>query len=248
MKTKKYLSGIFAMLVAASAYSQDLSQDRIQHLADTMLISPAYKIKIKKILPQTNNLQAVLVELPYREFPSIILLSKNPATNTWTRVFEGLSPGIQEEPTGLYNWDKAGLGKDFSTKDTANNFSGERVRQLIDAVSVKKSVIIPYQNFLHFYSSGDPNSQEFAGYTVDKTSYRNFANRLFKNKSDVFAKKDCSVYNTPTITDATLEFKNNQYILIAKTDNKQLWTYTFDKVDNEAKFLVNKSIRVEGVK
>ncbi|HZX72854.1 MAG TPA: hypothetical protein VFE57_00420, partial [Cyclobacteriaceae bacterium] len=173
---KKLLLSTLVLLVALSSYSQDLSKDQIQHLADTMLMSPNYKIKIKKILPAINNMQVALVELPYREFPSILLFSKNPTTNKWTRIFEGLSPGIQEAKTDLYNWHKEtpSLGRDFATKDTASNFSGERVKQLIDAVSMQKGIIIPYQNFLHLHTISDPKSQTFAAYTIDKTKYRNF--------------------------------------------------------------------------
>lgn len=243
------LAAIF--LSSISSYGQDLTKDQIQHLADTMLMLPSYKIKIKKILPVVNNVQVVVVELPYKEFPSVILFSKNPTTNKWSRVFEGLSPGIQESSSGdLYDWHKVSpsLGKDFATSDTANNFYGERVKQLVESVSVGKGILIPYQSFFHLHTISDPKSQSFVPYTIDKTKYRNFGNQLFKNRYDAYPKRDCGMYNSPSIEDVNFEFKDNKYVLVAKTDNKQQWTYTFDKVDSEGKFLENKTIAVEKAK
>jgi hypothetical protein len=249
LRMKKLI--LFMLTLASfSVYSQDLTKDQIQHLADTMLISSSYKISVKKILPAVNNIQVALVELPYREFPSILVFSKNPTTNKWTRVLEGLSPGIQESASDMYDWHKVSpsLGKDFATKDTANNFSSNRVVQLVDAVGFQKAVIIPYQNFFHYHTLGDPKSQPFAPYTIDKTKYRNFGNLLFKNRFDAYPKMDCGIYNSPGIDDVSFEFKDNKYILVAKTDNKQQWTYTFDKVDGDVKYLVNKTIAVEKAK
>ena len=247
---KKLILFPVVILVSLSISGQDLTNDQIQHLADTMLISSTYKVKIKKVSPSVNNMQLAVVDLPYREFPSILLFSKNAATNKWTRVFEALSPGIQDGSNDLFNWEKVNpsLGKDFSSTDTANTFSSVRVKQLVDAAGFQKAVIIPYQNFFHLHSSGDPKSQPFAAYTIDKTKYRNFGNQLFKNRFDVYPKKDCSVYNSPAIEDASLEFKDNKFVVIAKTENKQRWTYTFDKVDADSKYLENKTIVVEKAK
>jgi len=113
---------------------------------------------------------------------------------------------------------------------------------------MQKGIIIPYQNFLHLHTISDPKSQTFAAYTIDKTKYRNFGNQFFKNRYDSYPKLDCSNYNSPAIDDVSFEFKDNKYVLIAKTDNKQQWTYTFDKADAEAKYLVNKTIVVEKAK
>jgi len=239
------------LLVSVLSYGQDLTTDQIQHFADTMLMSPNYKIKIKKVLPAVNNMQAAVIEMPYKEFPSILLFSKDATTNRWTRIFEGLDPGIQESPSrDLYDWHKVTppLGKDFATKDTASNFSGDRVKQLVEAANFQKAIIIPYQNFLHYHTLADAKSQPFAAYTIDKTKYRNFGNQLFKNRYDAYPKKDCSVYNPVAINDASFEFKDNKYVLTARTDNKQQWTYTFDKVDSEGKYLLNKTIVVEKAK
>jgi hypothetical protein len=243
---------VIILLTSLGVYGQDLTKDQIQHLADTMLMSSSYKVKVKKLLPAVNNVQVAVVELPYREFPSVILFSKNATTNKWTRVFEALSPGIQDSGSDLYSWHKVvpSPGKDIATKDTAaNNFSGERVKQLIDAVSVGQGIFIPYQNFFHVHMmKGEPTSQPFAAYTIDKTRYRNFGNQLFNNKYDTYPKVDCSNYNSPGINDVTFDTKDNKYVLVARTDNKQQWTYTFDKVDDEGKYLVNKTIVVEKTK
>jgi hypothetical protein len=247
---KKYTL-VILLLSSLSLYSQDLTKAQIQHLADTMVMSSNFKVKIKKILPAVNNIQVAVVELPYREFPSIVLFSKNETTNKWTRVFEGLSPGIQESGSDLYNWHQVtpSPGKDMAVKDTAaNNFSGERVKQLIDAVSVGQGIFIPYQNFFHVHTmKGEPTSQSFAAYTIDKTRYRNFGNQLFSNRYDTYP-KDCSNYGSPAINDVSFELKDNKYVLVARTSNKQQWTYTFDKVDDQGKYLVNKTIAVETVK
>ena len=247
---KTLVSFLLFCTISVSMYSQELTTVQIQHLADTMLMSSSYKVKIKKVLPVANNMQAVLVELPYREFPSILLFSKDASTNKWTRVFEGLSPGIQDTPSDLYDWHKVSpsLGKDFATSDTANNFYGARVKQLVEAAGFQKATIIPYQNFFHFHATGDPKSQSFATYTIDKTKYRNYANQLFNNKYNTYPKKDCRIYNSPTVSEVSFEFKDNKYVIVAKTENKQQWTYTFDRVDSESKYLENKTIEVQNTK
>jgi hypothetical protein len=95
-------------------YGQELNKQQIQTLVDNMLISKNYHVNMKKIPPAVNGIRVVVVGLPYREFPSIIILNRDTQMHRWERVFECLSPGIQNTPSGILDFHTKGIAADFT--------------------------------------------------------------------------------------------------------------------------------------
>ena len=241
-----FIALILIALAVPYANAQDLNQQQVQLIANKLLVSKKYhEVSIKKILPAINGIYVVLLNVPYREFPSIIVITQNKNTHKASRVFECLSPGIQDKPSGLLDWHTKGEGVDFEIdKTTTNDFSDNKIRAVTESAFEQQGVvIIPYQNFIHMNSSTDP-IKEFEPYTIDKTQYYNFANVLFDGNYKNYAKDNCMMYDTPAITNCEFTYTGNTYTIIATTNNSQVWTYTFDGVDTQDHYFLNKKITV----
>lgn len=240
---------LIALLLILNFYShsQELNKEQIQLYANDLLISKGYQVKINKILPVVKDVQIAVLEIPYREYPSIIIFNRDLKTNKWSLVFECLSPGIQDYPSGLLDWHTLGLGVDFiANDDTIVYFSSKVVKSLIES-SIKKNtgLIIPYQKFFHMNIADSLNQRNFQPYVIDKTKYSDLANALFKNKYDTYPSNECIMFDSPRITDCKFSFESGRYVIDVTTDNLQSWTYTFDGIDSENKYLINKKISVK---
>jgi hypothetical protein len=245
--TKTLVIAILVIRSISFCYGQDLTKSQIQLVANNMLISKKYHVNIKKILPSINNVEIVLLDIPYREFPSIIILNKDKVTNKWVRVFECLGPGIQDKRSGLLDWHTVKVGVDFEIDGMKTyDFQNKKVRAMVESsMKVKGTVIIPYQNFIHMHTSDGPNSPAFTRYTIDKTQYRDLANLLFDDRYKDYPSQECTMFDSPAIVDCEFRYENNLYILTATTDTKQIWTYTFDGIDDKNRYLLNKKTTVE---
>lgn len=240
------LGFLFISIIISCSNKDGLNKKEIQKKADLMLITNKFQINIKSISPVVNDLQIALVDLPYREFPSVLIF-KRVNSKEWLRTFECLSPGIQYKESGLLDWHNKGLGIDYQLNDDTIIFTDENVRSLLNSKESSKTVTIPYQHFLHMHMVDSIDFRTFEPYTIDKTKYYYFANELFNNmyKDSI---KNCSMYDSPSIVDCSLDFKNEEYIIKAQTNNNQLWTYSFSGIDSNNKFLLNKKISIKNVK
>ena len=215
-----------------------------------MLISKNYHVNIKKIPPPVNGIFVVVVGLPYREFPSVIILNRDTQMHRWERVFECLSPGIQNTSSGILDFHTKGIAADFALDKLTKNyvFGSEKVRKLVESsFDIKGEIIIPYQKFIHMQTADNANTADISPYTIDKTKYFDLANLLFDNVYRTYPIKQCLKYDTPLILDCKLEQKGNLYIITVKTDNNQLWVYTFKGVDAQNRYLIDKQITVSKI-
>ena len=244
---KSILLTVLTLSGIPHSYGQELSKEQIQLIANNLLISKAYHTGIKKILPPVNDVQVVLLDLPYREFPGIIIIHRDKETKSWKRVFECLSPGIQDKSSGLLDWHTKGEGVDFMIGDVKTyDFQDKKVRAVIETTLKKDGpVVIPYQNFIHMNTSGDSNPEGFMPYTIDKTQYFDFANILFDNRYKNYPAGNCTMFDSPAITDCAFKFENNLYTITATTNTNQIWTYTFEAVDTQNRYLLHKKITVK---
>ncbi|WP_426669728.1 hypothetical protein ACPPVU_00510 [Mucilaginibacter sp. McL0603] len=236
---------IFLLLTIQYGYGQNLNKEEIQAIANNLLITNKYHVSIKKIVPPVNGIQVVVLSIPYREFPGIIIINKNKSTGKWERVFESLSPGIQDKSSGLLDWHTKGEGVDFMIdKMSMCNFSDKRIKTVVET-SIKKNgvIIIPYQHFIHM-NTVNATSPGFAPYTIDKTEYFDFANTLFDNLYSGYPKNECTMFDTPGIRDCEFTSANNLYKIKVTTDSNQIWTYTFEGIDAKNQYLLNKKIAV----
>jgi len=168
---KCFLVTIFTLFIIIPwSKAQDLSNGQLQSMANSLLIAKKYHVHIKKVLPQINGIQVIVLDMPYREFPGIILINKDKATGKWKRVFECLSPGIQNKSSGLLDWHVKGEGVDFMINGvTTYNFADPQIKTIVET-TIKKDgpVLIPYQSFIHMNTAGIANLPEFAPYTLIK--------------------------------------------------------------------------------
>lgn len=244
---KQLIFGILILTTTVSC-SRQLSIDQVKLLADKMLISNKYSINVKKMSEVKNDVQIALVDLPYREFPNIIIFKFDKDKNEWVRILEGLCSGIQDNPSGLLDWHTIGTGIDFKINDdTIFNLDDKKVRVMIDAMNDSKGILIPYQNFLHMHTGDSAENKVFEPYTIDKSKYYDFANQLFNNRYATYPKEECTMFDSPKTLDFEFNFVDGKYVIKATTDNKQIWTYTFTGVDSNNKYLVDKQISVSKI-
>ncbi len=229
------------------SYGQELNKVQIQQIANNLLLSDKFRVKIKKVLPSQNGIQVVLLDIPYREYPSIIIITENKTTKKWDRTFECLSPGIQDKTSALLDWHTTGEGVDFTIDSIKRyDFNNSKVRAMAESsIKMKGGVIIPYQQFIHMNTGSDHGPSAFVPYTMDKTQYFDFANLLFNNRYKDYPTTECMMFDTPAINDCTFEVRNNLYVITATTGNNQIWTYTFTGIDSKQRYLLNKKITVQ---
>jgi hypothetical protein len=233
------LSLCFLVVSVNAATPDSLNNKKVKQKIDPLLASKEYKYKIVKISDPFNDIIAVFINPSCRDFPNVIFFSYDQSSNDYKRVYEGLGIGIQDEPSGKVDFHTLGLGMDMKFDKDTNDFESEPVRKMIELGNKSGFVVIPYQNFIHMQGG----SKEF--YTIDKTKYRDFALKLIGDVYDKYPKDTCIMFDTPNLIDAQFIYDNGKYIVTGKTDNNQLWTITFDGVDTDNKYLLNKKIEVE---
>ena len=193
-----FLAGTFFISIT-NTYSQEISKEQAQLIANNLLISKNYKSTIKKVLPSINNIQVLLLNIPYRESPSIVVLNK--VGDNWVMIFETLAPGIQDKTSKLLDWHVKKSGVDFTFgNDSYNDFKSEKLRKAIEVSIVKDDVVlIPYQQFIHMNTAENSNPKRHTPYTIDKTHYFDLANILFDGKYNKYPLSECMMFDTPQI-------------------------------------------------
>jgi len=116
----------FLFTLNSCSNSQQLDTNIIQGIANNLLIAKGFNAKVSKTLPIIDDLEVVVLEQSYREFPSIILIKKDSKSNKWIRVFECLSPGIQDNPSGLLDWHTKGCGIDFEVNEDSISLMSDK--------------------------------------------------------------------------------------------------------------------------
>ncbi len=229
-----FLIGAFFFKISY-AYSQGVSNEQAQVIANNLLISKNYKAGVQKILSPINNIQVVL----------LIILNK--IADRWSIIFEALAPGIQDKTSKLLDWHVKGSGVDFTLGNSLHDdFQNEKLRKAIETSIGKDDVVlIPYQHFIHMNTAEKASPKKHTPYTIDKTHYFDFANVLFDDKYKEYPKNECMMFDTPQITECQFSYLNALYTVRALTDNNQIWTYTFSGIDTQNKYLLNKSISVK---
>jgi len=242
---KKIFGFIIYILTSYNLYSQGLSLNEVQKAADQMIISKGFDVSVKELFPSINDLQIAVLKMPYREFPSIIIFKKNPTANKWIRIFESLSPGIQDQQSKLLDWHTIGTGIDFTVDDTLFYFNTDGVRALVEStLKDVQGIIIPYQHFLHMHTDSI-SQKDFVPYTIDKTKYYDYANILFNNRYKVYPSDQCMMFDSPDIEKCDFTFEDNKFKISILTSNNQIWIYRFTGVDSNFRYLINKEIEVK---
>lgn len=221
------------------AYSVDnFDKEQVKARIDPLLISEEYEYEILNVCGPTNNMIAVFINPSYRDFPNVILFIFNQDLEEYQRVYEGLGVGIQDAPSEKVDLHTLGLGVDIFAEVGSYTLEDETLRRLLEAGNSSGLVVIPYQGFFHLHGL----NEEF--YTIDKTRYYDFAIKLIGKVYENYPTDNCVMFDTPDLTEVQFIFDNEKYHVICRTDNRQLWTITFDGVDEENRFLVNKNIEV----
>ena len=125
---KRSLLSIVLIINFSLILAQNLSKEDVKDFARKMLISSKYDIDVIKISETRNNIRVALIKLPYREFPDLLIFKYESENRKWVRIFEGLCPGIQDNPSGLLDWHTIKTGIDFKiNSDTIYDFNNKTV-------------------------------------------------------------------------------------------------------------------------
>ena len=243
---KRIIQTIYLMLILSPslisnyvmASDRAISKGEIIECIDKMLFSKEYIYKILKVSVTIKDICVVSISPPYREFPNVLVFKY--ANNRWHRAFEGLCAGIQSKPSGKLDLHTIGLGADVLFDGKALIFDDPKTRMAIIKMASDGGVVIPYENFTHLHASKEP--EEF--YTIDKSNFTKFAIQLLGNKNYPQNRKECILFDMPDISDIEFKYIDERFILQCITNNNQIWTISFDGVDSDNMFLINKKITV----
>ena len=242
MKGISVLAGILILTFALSSYAEPGHQKSIQAEIDSLLIEGDYSYKILSISEVIDNVIAVSLVPPYREFPNIILFKVNPKDGSLKRIYEALCLGIQDEPSGVLDLHTIGYALDFFMEGGKPPSIGDKTtKTAIETFEKEGGTIVPYGKFFHGHF-GQRTKQR---YLIDKTQYKKFALALLGERYNEYPDQECMMYDTPNLREVKFSKKDGRYHLAVKTSNKQKWTVTFKNIDADNKYLVNKSISVE---
>ncbi len=206
---------------------------------DKMVFSKEYNYEILKVSKIIKDMCVVAISPPYREFPNVLVFKyKN---KHWHRVFEALSIGIQSKPSNKLDLHTIGLGADVLYDDKPLIFNDPKTRKTIAEMAFEGTVVIPYEIFTHIHVS--KRSDEF--YTIDKSNFTKYAIQLLGEKYYPRTRRECILFDMPEILDIEFDYKDERFFIQGITNNNQIWTVSFDGVDSDNMFLINKMITVK---
>jgi hypothetical protein len=242
MKGMSALAGILILTLALSSSAKPGHQGSIQTEIDKLLIKGDYSYKILSISDIIDNIIAVSLTPPYREFPNIILFKVNPKDGPLKRIYEALCLGIQDEPSKLLDLHTIGYAIDFKiNEDAPISLNDKTTKTVIETFEKNGGAIVPYGKFFHSHSGQKTHDR----YLIDKTQYKRFALALLGDRYNEYSDQECMMYDTPNLREVRFFKKDDKYSIVAKTSNKQKWTVTFKDIDADNKYLIDKSISVE---
>jgi len=233
---------IFSVSLVIPLGAQDsitiLDNQKAKAKIDAMLISRDYSYQIIKISELVNDVCAVAIQPPYREFPNVVLFYYDRVNREYVRIYEGLCLGIQDEPSGKTDLHTKGLGIDMEIDGGIKSFMDDKVQKVIKAGNAATLIVIPYHNFFHSHGSSSES------YTIDKTRFYDFALKLIGSVYKEYPSDSCIMFDIPDLEDMQLSYENGKYIIKGVTKNNQIWKVSFDRVDENKRYLVNKKIEV----
>jgi hypothetical protein len=224
------------------SYAKPGHRESIQSEINGLLIKGDYSYKILSISEIIDNVIAVSLIPPYREFPNIILFKVNQKDGSLSRIYEALCLGIQDEPSGVPDLHTVGNAIDFTfNKNAPMSLDDKTAKSAISSFEKEGGTIVPYGKFFHGHF-GQRTKQR---YLIDKTQYKKFALALLGERYNEYPDQECMMYDTPNLREIKFFKKDGKYNIAAKTANNQKWTVTFKDVDADNKYLIDKSISVE---
>jgi hypothetical protein len=229
------------LMFAFPSYGKDDLQQRIRSEIDALLITGDYSYKILSVSEVTDNLIAVSLTPPYREFPNIILFKAGQGGSSLKRIYEAFSLGIQDEKSKLLDLHTVGNGIDFTfEKEDLASLTDTAVKTAIATFEKEGGAVVWYGNFFHGHF-GQRTKQR---YFIDKSRYKIFAIELLGKRYNEYPAQECMMYDTPDLVDVKFFKRNDVYHIEGKTSNKQKWTVTFKGTDEQNKYFVQKAISV----
>jgi len=191
-----------------------------------------------EILGPVGEYSVAIINVPYREFPNVLVYRFNSENKIWKRILEGVSLGVSLPAEGSVDLHVPGMALDFAK--TAN---AGKDNQLINYWLQNKYIVTEYDKFIHVHMGG----REL--YTINRTEFPSIAQalvgapytdfRLLDNKEDL----SCKSYDTPKLNRATFTKIGIRYVLVGITDNNQKWTLTFTGADEL--HLLNRGLAAE---
>jgi len=197
------------------------------------------KYEIIKVI-EKQNLCAVFILPPYREFPTVILFKLD--NGKYQRIIEGLTIGIIDARSNILDLHTTGKGVDFQIGETGHYvFESNDIQKIIRVGIAHNSPIVVHSDFIHMHAL--LGTQSF--YTIDKTEFRKLATDYFgKEYWERYPTENCTMYDLPKLLKMNFEFGNDRYVVTGETDNSQRWSISFSDVDKSNEFLLNKTIEV----
>lgn len=239
----KYLTIIFLLLILSTVNAGEPQHAYITSELNNMLGKDYInKYKILKIVQQ-DGIIAVFLEPPYREFPNVVLFYTT--GNAYKRLYEGLTIGITDVTSKILDLHTVGKAVDFTLgKHSDYDFESDMIRKVITVSEKNKSVLSVYSDFIHMH----PMESVRAGYVIDKTSFLDIAFSLYgKDYWGKYDNNQCIMYDSPGLSSMGFMKINNRYVITAETNNKQFWEISFSGLDEQKKYLLNKTIRARRV-
>lgn len=230
---------ILVLSVNTMSASSSIDMEKVKAKIDPLIASKEFTYDIVKVSDPVDNFVAVFIHPSFRDFPNVILFQLDQNSSDYVRIYEGLSLGIQDKPSGKTDLHTLGLGIDMQSDGGSNAFESESIRKMFELGNQSNFDVIPYQGFIHMQLAGNEC------YTIDKTKYRDFALSLIGDAYEKYPKDSCVMFDTPDLVDPQFVHENGKYVITSKTDNNQFWTVTFEGVDQENRYLVNKIIEVK---
>jgi hypothetical protein len=179
-------------------------------------------VKVLAVAGPVEGWVAVAVSPPYREFPTVVLFRAG-RDGAWTRVFEGLMPGVQSKPTGLLDLHTTGHAFDFTIDGPAKS---KPLDIVLSTGSKRGLATVAHAYFFHAHPAGADN------YFVDRTATYELARRLFPDEYDIYPRTECTMFDVPAIVRIDLASKDQRLVLTADTNNGQRWVITWTGVDD----------------
>lgn len=242
MRVVSVLVSIIILTFASPSHAKPNYQEQIQSEIDGLLIKGEYSCKIISMSEIVENVLAVVLTPPYREFPNIILFKVDPKDGSLKRIYEALCLGIQDAPSGLLDLHTIGNAIDFTfNKDALMSLDDKTAKSAVSSFEKEGGTLVLYGRFFH----GHFGQQTRQRYLLDKTQYKKFALALLGERYNEYSDQECMMYDTPNLREVKFSKKDGKYHLAVKTSNKQKWTVTFSGVDADNRYLTDKVISVE---
>ena len=143
-------------------------------------------------------------------------------TKRWTRVFEGLTIGIDPEVSHVLDIHRLG-----EAVDIARPRSSDERTFLVDYGYGSGWVPVSYDKFIHLHPSGAES------YYVDKRGFTRLAAELVPSVKWSSVDTECTLFDVPDIYRVSLSHDSGHFELVARTVNDQEWKVSFSGIDGE---------------